>query len=271
MIERGGRAIVVLVAVSALLRPTPAPALDISSTVSALGGAGTAIAGAIMMGNDDPEKKKTGKILLIVGLSVSAACSSSAIAIDVLYLISLTTTYDRVQALEDEVLAGGGPMLDAYATAFGLSHEEVVALVGASLESVPVDNDEEAEAFGADLLRRLTESARISEPDASRILYALYQERHQVGQGPAPMHDLLAELSGVASADLARTIDPLLEARVGAYATPGAIVSARDALARDASEQLDRVLDAILDQHADAVSAHLAELGARARALPSTR
>jgi hypothetical protein len=243
--------------------PRPARAIDIVSYVSSTAGGGVAIAGAVMMGQENT--KHSGKIMLIVGLAVSAGCSVTGLVYD-LIVLSAFGFLDRVEGLDAEVNAGGGPMIDAYSVGLGIPREEVLAAVRASLDAVPVHSEADAAAFTADLRGRLLPQARVSEEMSGRIVVALHQENAALGSGPTPWHDTLSNLAGVPVSQLAPSIAAPIDARLGAAEVPGKVVSARAALTTNASATLDAVIDRILADHGAAVDAHVLELSQLASA-----
>ena len=248
--------------------PKVAHASGIPFYITSTGGGVMAIIGAVMLGNEDPDKKKTGKTLLIAGLAISVGCSTSGLLIDLLVYgpIGSLGTLDRVDRLEAEITAGGGPMIDAYSAGLGIPHDEVMAQVRASIAAVPVQDEADAVRFGADLRNRLLPEARLTEESAGLVAAALNEERSHLGDGNTPWHDTLAYLSGVPVAELAPSIAAPLDARIAAAEQPGTVISARTALHEDALNTMDAVVERIVTDHGARLDARMAELSGRAAA-----
>ncbi len=249
-----------VVSVATVALAPRAHALDIASYVSSTGGGVLAIVGAVMMGKEDPDAAKRGKTFLIVGIAVSAGCSSVGLLLD---LLVLGFSYDHVERLEVEVAAGGGPMIDAYAAGLGIPKTEVLAAVADTLRDVPVHDDADAARFAEKLRARLIPQARLTDADASRVAYALYMEGQSPVGSPTPWHDTLATLTGVSVADLRPTIREALAAEFEGKSQPGVLLSARSVLSAAGGAPLDRVLDAITERHDDRIEARIAELAQR--------
>jgi hypothetical protein len=253
---------------SSLVAPRHARAADIASTVVSVGGAGLATAGIVMMSTGKTEDvKKRGKVFMIVGLAVSGAASSSLVVVTFLLV---AVSYDRVEAIELEAVAGGGPLTDALAAAFGVPRQEVLASVLAVQARQPVRSDAEAQAFADQLLAELGQKAHISDAIAMSFVNELQTER--AAGVPGPRHQQLADLAGVPVHTIAPIVAVELDRVLAAERVPGVVVSARAALAKDAGRTLDGMLDRILVEHGDAVDARIelaiGAAGARAATRP---
>jgi len=129
------------------------------------------------------------------------------------------------------------------------------------LNSVPADANKGYHEFEADLIRQIGGQIQISDEDAGRILYALYQERAIVGSGEATWHQRLSELTGVPVKELVPTVAEPIDEHLRSAIVPGKIVSARTVLTQDSQRTLANVMDSILVQHAQEYQAHLAQFG----------
>ncbi|MDP2315472.1 MAG: hypothetical protein Q8P41_21420 [Pseudomonadota bacterium] len=237
---------------SSVVAPTPARAADIASTVVSIGGAGLATAGIVMMSTGkNASVKKRGKIFMIVGLAVSGAASSSLAVLTLLLL----ATYDKVETVEREAIAGGGPLTDALGAAFGVPRQEVLASVRAVQARQPLRSDADARAFADQLLADLGQKARVSDTIAQNVVFELHTERS--GGALGPRHQQLAELAGVSVDAIAPIVAAELDRVLAAEAVPGAVISARAALATNADHTLDTMLDRVVDQHGDGLEARI--------------
>lgn len=239
-------AIILTIALVAFsIRPKPALALASASTTVAGAGAVVAVVGAVMMGKE--ESAQTGRTMLIAGLCVSAVSSTSAVLLD---LLSYAAIYDRVLQLEQEARAGGGPLVDAFASAFGLSPSEVLQSVERVRSDHPVITDSEAaRQFSETLIADLSARARISDTTATLILHDLQLERARIGQGNTPRHELLAQIVGVPVETLAPVVAAHLDEALEKGARPGEIVSARTVFAAHPQEILNGLIDDIVARH----------------------
>lgn len=233
--------------------PHRARALDIASTVVSVGGAAFATVGIVMMSSGkDESAKKMGKIFMIVGLAVSGAASSSLVVLTLL----IVATLDQVEAIDREAIAGGGPLTDALGSAFGVPRQEVLASVRAVHARQPLRSEADARVFADELLAELGRKAQVSDTLATTIVYDLHTERASGVFGPR--HGQLAELTGVPVEAIAPTVAAALDGVLAEAVVPGAIVSARAALAKDAGGTLDALLTNLVDEHGEAVNAQIA-------------
>lgn len=158
---------------------------------------------------------------------------------------------DHVERLDAEVANGGGPITEAYAAAFGLTTEEVLASVRASRASPTSD------PVQVDLLRRLLAEARLTDEAAGRLLWAFHEERARVASGDAPWHQNLSALSGVPVEDLAPLVAAAIDEHLEGAAVPGTVLSARTVLAQGGAKTLRTAMGRLYDAHADAVDARM--------------
>lgn len=202
------------------------------------------------------EARKMGTIFLIVGLSLDA----------VVFVVSLAGL-DHVERLDAEVANGGGPITDAYAAAFGLPRQTVLAAI-ADVQATAPQTGEAAETA---VLQRLMPQVNLTDETASRILVGLYQERAVLGTGATPWHQALANLSGVPADQIDACIAPVIDARLAASAVPGQIVSARAALSEDAAVTLTAALDKLVAEHESSVFGRMEALASSAPGAASSR
>ena len=240
--------------------------LDLSSTTVALGGAGMAVVGIVMMDSEDPEAKATGKMMLIGGLVMSAVFCSSSIALNALAI----STMDQVEDLDMEMAAGGGPVIDALSAGFGMPKSDVmdaVRMARTELARDPAD----IQAFSTRLIQEIAKRFEISDELLARRLYALHAERHLIAAGRAVRHQGLSELTGVPLNHLAPIIAEVLDEHLDAHAEEGRIVSARAIFHRNPRAVLDRLADRLEAEHGDIMGSrarqHIAEFEARLQAI----
>ena len=259
----GHRVVGSVVAASLVLwsfQPRPAAALDLASATVATGGGVVAIIGAVMMGKE--ESADTGRTMLTAGLAVSGVFSGLSV---VLNLVALRT-YDRLSQIEREADLGGGPLIDALSTSFGVSRDEVIASVRKTQARHSLHSAEDAQLFAELLVAELGTRARISETLATTILYDLQTERARVGTGaPTPRHQVIADVIGVEVADVAPLIARHLDEALAAGAEEEKILSARTLLASEATLTLNGLVDALAKEHEQALQAQV-EAGRSSRA-----
>jgi hypothetical protein len=261
---RLGRILVVTLCVGLLIHaagPRPAHALDLgSSTIATVGGV-VAIIGAILMGQEDNED--TGRVMLIAGLAVSVGSSASAVMLNLIVLAA----QDRVLQLEQEAAAGGGPLVDALSSTFGVPRGEVLESIRRARSAEIAAASADPALFSERLVADLASRASVSEIAATRILHELHLERPHLGAAPAPRHELLAEVIGVPVGTISPLVAAHLDAALERGAVPGEIISARTVFAADSRRLLDGLVDGLATAHAKDLNARAAAARTQSRAL----
>ena len=234
--------------------PRPVQALDLASTTTALAGGGLAIAGAVMKGSDDSSVSEKGSRFLTAGLIISGVFCSSAVVLDLLFL---GFYYDRIEQLELEMAAGGGPMIDALSTGFSVPRADVIATIQDTQRQHPLRTDADAQAFMVHLVHGLGNKMTLGEDLALSTLYALHQERRDAGSASAPHYAMLASHSGVPADALAAIVTSEIDGYLSARQVPGEILSARALLAQDPVPLMNTILGRIAVEHADLLSSQI--------------
>ena len=160
-----------------LLLPSQAQSSAYVSSSVAIAGAGLAIYGLTL--DKEDEKRKT---FIISGVSVFAVSSTSSLLMTTLAgaLAASGSSYaaDQVRSLEQEISFGEGPTLDSIRYGYGLTTEEVDALLTESLEkSTALDNDQHYTEAGKHLVSSLLRNIEPSQDEAYQYLVALNTER----------------------------------------------------------------------------------------------
>lgn len=244
--------------------PREARALDLTSYINATQASSDArMYQAQMLSAESDKERETAAAMYQSARQRASGWLMAGLAMDGLALIILATSggMDRVERLETELANGGGPMLDAYASGFSVPKSEVMAAVATSLDAY---HAHQAAPLARELDRAITKElaghVRVTDADAGKILFGLYEERSLVGAGSTPWHDRLAALSGVPLSELSPTIASAIDERMASAAVPGKVLSARTVLATNASNTLRMVLDEVFVQHEGLVSAHIEDL-----------
>lgn len=248
---------------------SPARALDLMSSTVALGGGALGVAGAVIYAGaseGDYRTREQGKKFMTAGFAISGVFTVSS---TILEIAGLALTADEVERLELEVAAGGGPTVDALAAAFNVPGEVVLAAAQQARADVPALDD--LPAFSSHLIGELAARAQIGPELARALVLRLYDERGEVASGLAVGHNDLAALTGVPAVELAPLVERVIDAHLAAAAQPGVVQSARHVLSRDAVQVVDQLIEAVLDAHADSVSARMEQAASEARGLVGRR
>jgi hypothetical protein len=247
-------------------RGATAQALDITSYVAATYYSSEASTyKTLMLTAKGEDERRTHQLMWMSAKNKATTFLIAGLALDALVFVILTSAstgaYDRIDELEVEVANGGGPIIDAYAAGFGVPKNVVIADVKHALHAHRSGGTTGATAFDSGLFHRLAWDATLTDDEAARILYALHQERSAVGSGQAPWHQRLATLAEVPIEEIAETVSGPIDARLAAATIHGKVISPRTALAKDASQTMNDLVEHIFEIHQSSIEAQLTSAG----------
>lgn len=178
----------------------------------------------------------------------------AGLSLDIIGLVLITSSgssYNCIEGIRSELANSGGPIVDSFAVGQGVSSNNVLKTLNKSHNYLFGYNGTTLNKSDFDFIRSLSGQLELTNDDAGRILYSLYQERVLVGSSKAVWHEKLSILTAVSIKDLAPTIADVIDSFLRQAIIPGKIVSARRVLAENSKDKLNSLLDTICDQHPD--------------------
>ena len=240
-----------------LLIPTQAQSSAYVSSTVAVAGAGLAVYGLTL---DEEDEKR--KVFIISGVSVFAVSTASSLLMTSLgaavgFLGGGGYAADQVRSLEQEISFGEGPTLDSIRYAYGLSTEEVDALLTESLQkSVSSDIEQQYTEAGKHLVSSLLRNLEPNQDEAYQYLVALNTER--TGTNDLSNIQDLSQFLGIEANALEQTLDEYFTAHFSQQVVASDKVLSQNHLLRTQPEEtLQQMAMFIAKQHPEEVDAQI--------------